>query len=312
MEDLVKQRLENQAFAATVIGSGTSGLMVHDWISLLVKQLGGYIGDVVVGGGDDAVLRTVIARQGGESQGVDIVPTVMKAFNDRLSSMRNPAASEVVVGIASMLRRFNSAGGLLECSMTGCEFAFDFVRGRHMVTLDGDLMAMHVHGRTVTGRVFDSASSVLSVYPDGACELSDGSSLSFVDVSKDEPHVPGGEIASPERPTAPRTALVDRIMKSRAGSLAGPEPTGMVISKGEDGRVMIALRLEPKEGGLSVRFLPTAVQLLLDGRVEAQSGFERLDTVLEWLQAGTVEVCRIGDAGGMDWAKVPVEIRASA
>ena len=314
MDDLVKQRLENQAFMASVVGSGTPGLTVAEWIELLVAKVGGFIGDVLIGPEAEPV-RTVVALSEPPfpevSEGSDLVPSVMGALNHRLSTIRDASVAETLGGMAAMLRRLYSAGGTLECSMAGNGFALDFVRGRHMVSGGGRLLAMHVHGRTVLGSYYDPGSAVVAVHPDGSCELENGGNRPFAQVSDEESGVATEEIAVPSRPTMPKTPLADRIMKSRAGSLEGPVPAGMLVTRGEDGKAMLVLKSQAEPGKLSVRFLPTAVQVLVDDKVSAQSGFDDLGSVLEWLEDGSIEVCRISE-GGMDWTKAPVVIRASA
>nr|WP_250807248.1 hypothetical protein [Neorhizobium tomejilense] len=314
MEDLVKERLENQAFMARVLRTSGEGLTVAEWIEFVSAIVTGYIGDVLVGQEDEA-LRVVLADQekGSPSPdtGSDLVPTVLEAINFKLAEMSDPNTVETVAETVRMLRRLFSAGAYLECQMAGEGFALDFVRGRHTVTADGELLAMHVHGKTVMGNALDDASNVLSVGADGFCLLLDGTRRAFDELAFAEEAVKAGNIGTPPRLAVPKSPLVDRIMRSRAGSVEGPSPVAMIVSRGEDGRVMVALKSKIEDGKVSVRFLPAAVQVMVDGKVSAQSGFDEVPTVLGWLVDGAVEVLRM-DGDKTELTRAQVEIRTSA
>jgi hypothetical protein len=312
----VMERLENQAMMAAVVRTGGPGISVAEWIEFLAKTVSGYVGDVYFGI-ETEPWRVVLATADGElfapnEQGVDLSETVVGALNAKLSEIRDLEAGATLGEIVTLLRSRFCAGGALECSVAGEGVALDFVRGRHMISHGRNLMALHVHGLTAVGTYYSQKARVVSVYPDGMCELKDGSRVPFSDVAEAEDVKKGdGSISVPQRQSAAMSPLAARIARSSAGSMRGPEPTGMILSRGEDRRLMLALKMELPKGKLSVRFLPSAVQLLVDGEVVAQSGFGDVAEILGWLDDSTVEVCAIND-GDVKWSKAAVEIRTSA
>ncbi len=314
MEDAVKERLENQAFMATVMVTGGEGMTVAAWLEILLSGVGGFIGDILFSPeGEDVRVVLAAAEPPFEPPATvgDIVPTVLSAANGHVASIRDRGVAAHLPGVANFLRKKYAAGGMLECSMTGCGLALDFVRGRHMVTSGAETLALHVHGKTVVGRRFDSSSDVVKINPDGTCELADGDVVPMEKRAKNETPVEGGAFEGGEGAVQQRSPLAERIMRSSAGSLMGPEPTAMVFSRGEDGRVMVVVKTPSANGGLTVRFIPKAVQILQGGTVVAQTGFEEVSTVLGWLLDGSVEVLRVSADGKLDLSRASVEIRAS-
>ncbi|MDW9481225.1 hypothetical protein GOB57_21510 [Sinorhizobium meliloti] len=315
MDGEVKERLENQAFMATVVRTGGPGLGVAEWMDFVATSVGGYIGDVYFGA-DSEPWRVVLALSeepfSATEKGADIPSSVAGALSVRLSEIKDTVAAVSLGEIANVLRARYLAGGALECSVAGEGVSLDFARGRHMVASGRHLMALFVHGMTVLGTYYDPKATVVSVSPDGSCELVNGSKVPFATIG--EPEASREElvaIAVPQRHQPSLSPLAARIARSSAGSMRGPEPTGMILSRGEDGRVMLALNGELPEGKIAVRFLPAAVQLIVDGELAAQSGFGEVAEILGWLDDSSVEVCVI--AGGVArWSKAAVEIRTSA
>jgi hypothetical protein len=314
MEDIVKARLENHAFMATVLRTTGPGMSAAAWLEFVADTVDAFIGDVVVGAESESY-RVVLARRETisvfEKTGGDLAPTVIEAINFRLAEIGDRRSLETATELVRMLRRLQSTGEYLECQINGGGFALDFVRGRHSVSVGGRLLAYHVHGATVMGHAFDDGSSVRTVSAEGDCLMLDGSARPFADLAFPEKASVGGEVGKPSKREKPASPLVERIMRANAGSPDGPSPTGMIISKGEDGRVMIALEAAHAPGRLSVRFLPAAVQIISDGTLVAQSGFDGVTRVLGWLVDGVVEVLRL-DGGKVDLSRAAVEIRTSA
>ncbi|MCS4089028.1 hypothetical protein [Rhizobium sp. BK176] len=316
MDGDVRERLENQAMMAAVVRTGGPGIGVAEWMEFLAANVGGYVGDVYFGI-ESEPWRVVLALADGglftpNDQGVDLTEKVAGALNAKLSEIRDTEAAATLGEIVALLRSRFSAGGALECSVAGEGVALDFTRGRHMVSHGRNLMALHVHGLTALGTYYSPKAVVVSVYPDGMCELRDGSRIPFSDIAEPEDAKKGeAAVDVPQRQQASMSRLAARIARSSAGSMQGPEPTGMIVSRGEDRRLMLALKTELPKGKLLVRFLPSAVQLLVDGEVVAQSGFGEVAEILGWLDDSTVEVCAIND-GAVKWSKAAVEIRTSA
>ncbi|MBY3155552.1 hypothetical protein HFO56_24815 [Rhizobium laguerreae] len=315
MDGAVKERLENQAFMATVVRTGGPGIGVAEWMEFVATSVRGYIGDVLFDI-DSEPWRVVLALSDGplapNEQGADLPVSVAGALNARLAEIKDIEAGATLGEIAALLRSRFLAGGALECSVAADGVSLDFTRGRHMISDGRNLMALHVHGMTALGTSYSPQAVVVSVYPDGICELRDGSRIPFSEVGEVEEGKKGDvAIAVPQRQQAALSPLAARIARSSAGSMQGPEPTGMILSRGEDGRVMLVLKTELPKGKLSVRFLPAAIQLVVDGDVAAQSGFGEVAEILGWLEDSTVEVCVIND-GDAKWSKAAVEIRTSA
>jgi hypothetical protein len=315
MDGEVRERIENQAFMATVVRTGGSGISVAEWMEFVVTSVGGYIGDVFFDA-ESEPWRVVLvhAEEAGEpnNKGADIPVKVAAALDVRLSEIKDVEIAATLGEVATLMRRRYLAGGALECSVVGEGVSLDFARGRHMVANGRYLLALFAHGMTVVGTYFDTKASVVSVYPDGNCEMVDGSRVPFVAVGQVEDGWDRNfKIAVPPRNPSTLSPLAARIARSSAGSMQGPEPTGMILSRGEDGRVMLALKGRLPEGKMTVRFLPSAVQLIIDGEVVAQSGFGEVAEILGWLDDGTMEFCVIsGDV--VRWGKAAVEIRTSA
>lgn len=316
MDGEVRERLENQAMMATVVRTGGPGIGLAEWMEFLASNVGGYVGDVHFGI-ESEPWRVVLAFADGgpftpSGQGADLTEKVVGALNAKLAEIRDIEAGATLGEIVTLLRSRYSAGGALECSVAGEGVALDFVRGRHMVSHGRNLMALHVHGLTALGTFYSHKAMVVSVYPDGMCELKDGSRIPFSDIGEPEEAAKGDvAISVPQRQQGTMSPLAARIARSSAGSMQGPEPTGMILSRGEDKRLMLALKKELPKGKLSVRFLPAAVQLVVDGEVAAQSGFGEVAEILGWLEDSTVEVCALED-GIAKWSKAAVEIRTSA
>lgn len=315
MEGEVKERLENQAFMATVVRTGGPGIGVAEWMEFVATSVGGYIGDVLFGA-ESEPWRVVLALSEEPSddaaKGADLPVRVAAALSARLSEIKDMEAAASLGEIASLMRSRYLAGGALECSVVGEGVSLDFARGRHMVANGRHLLALFVHGMTVLGTYYDAKATVVSVYPDGNCEMVDGSRVPFSAIAEVECGWDKDvKIGVPQRHHATLSPLAARIARSSAGSMRGPEPTGMILSRGEDGRVMLVLKGELPEGKLSVRFLPAAVQLIVDGELAAQSGFGEVAEILGWLDDGSVEVCVIS-GGVARWGKAAVEIRTSA
>jgi hypothetical protein len=315
MDGEVKERLENQAFMATVVRTGGPGIGVAEWMDFVAKTVGGYIGDVIFGV-DSEPWRVVLAlaeEPFPETQkGADIPARVADALSARLLEIKDVEAAASLGEIAALMRKHYLAGGALECSVAGEGVSLDFARGRHMVANGRHLLALFVHGMTVVGSYFDPKATVVSIYPDGNCELVDGSRVPFSAVGLPEAGWDQvGVVDVPQRHPPVLSPLAARIARSSAGSMRGPEPTGMILSRGEDGRVMLAVKGEMPAGKMSVRFLPAAVQLIVDGGLVAQSGFGDVAEILGWLDDSSVEVCVIS-SGGARWGKAAVEIRTSA
>lgn len=315
MDGDVKERLENQAFMATVVRTGGPGIGVAEWMDFVATSVGGYIGDVLFGA-DSEPWRVVLALSeepfSATEKGADIPARVTGALNARLSEIKDVEVAASLGEVASLMRKRYLAGGALECSVAGEGVSLDFARGRHMVANGRHLLALFVHGMSVMGTYYDPKATVVSVYPDGNCELVDGSRVPFSAVGVAEA---GGDevgvVDVPQRQQTVLSPLAARIARSSAGSMRGPEPTGMILSRGEDGRVMLALKGDLPEGKVSVRFLPAAVQLIVDGELTAQSGFGEVAEILGWLDDSSVEVCVIS-GGKARWSKAAVEIRTSA
>lgn len=315
MDGDVKERLENQAFMATVVRTGGPGIGVAEWMDFVATSVGGYIGDVLFGA-DSEPWRVVLALSeepfDATEKGADIPARVAGALNARLSEIKEVEVGASLGEIAALMRTRYLAGGALECSVAGEGVSLDFARGRHMIANGRHLMALFVHGMTVMGTYYDPKATVVSVYPDGNCELVDGSRVPFSAVGVAEAGWDEvGVVDVPQRQQAALSPLAARIARSTAGSMRGPEPTGMILSRGEDGRVMLALKGELPEGKMSVRFLPAAVQLIVDGELTAQSGFGEVAEILGWLDDSSMEVCVIS-GGKARWSKAAVEIRTSA
>lgn len=315
MDGDVKERLENQAFMATVVRTAGPGISVAQWIDFVASAVGGYIGDVLFGV-DSEPWRVVLALSeepfDTADKGADIPARVADALSARLSEIKEIEVAASFGEVAALMRKRYLAGGALECSVVGEGVSLDFARGRHMVANGRHLLALFVHGMTVMGTYYDPKATVVSVYPDGTCELVDGSRVPFSAVGVAEAKWDEvGVVDVPQRQQTVLSPLAARIARSTAGSMRGPEPTGMILSRGEDGRVMLALNGEPPEGKMSVRFLPAAVQLTIDGELIAQSGFGEVAEVLGWLDDSSMEVCVIS-GGKTHWSKAAVEIRTSA
>jgi hypothetical protein len=313
MNGEVKERLENQAFMATVIRTGGPGIGVAEWIEFVAAAVGGYIGDVIFGM-ESEPWRVVLGLSNDlrtpDIKGADLTLQVLGALNARLAEIRDIEAAACLGEIAELLRSRFLAGAALECSVAGEGVSLDFIRGRHMVCHGRHLMALFVHGLTALGTYYSPRARVVSVYPDGNCGLVDGTRVSFSAVG--EPDGGGGGVIDvPQRQRPALTPLASRIARSSAGSMQGPQPTGMILSRGEDGRVMLVLKADLPIGKLSVRFLPAAVQLIVDGGLAAQSGFGDVAEILGWLDDSSVEVCVIS-GGDVRWSKAVVEIRTSA
>lgn len=315
MDEAVKERLENQAFLAKFVRTPGAGLGVAEWIEFVASSVGGFIGDFVHGAEYEA-WRVVTAKTDVHftvaEAGSDIPDRVIGALNERLSEINDAEASSALGDIIITLRRQFLAGGVVESSINGEGISIDFCRGRHLITKGRNLMALHVHGKSLLGIAYDPASKVVSVNHDGNCEMIDGSWASFSALGVAE----GNEgkvvpISVPPREATELTPLAARIARSSAGSLQGPSPTGLVISKGEDGRVMIALKGDIPDGKAVVRFLPSAVQIMVNGEVGAQSGFDDVAEILGWLDDNVVEVLDITE-GGPRIRRASVEIRTSA
>jgi hypothetical protein len=316
MDGEVRERLENQAMMATVVRTGGPGIGVAEWMEFLAANVGGYVGDVHFGIESEPWRVVLASADGGpftpDEQGVDLTSNVAGALNAKLAEIRDVEVGATLGEIVTLLRSRFSAGGALECSVAGEGVALDFVRGRHMISHGRNLMALHVHGLTALGTFYSPKAAVVSVYPDGMCELKDGSRIPFSQIGEAEEAAKGEvTISVPQRQQLAMSPLAARIARSSAGSMQGPEPTGMILSRGEDRRLMLALKKEFPKGKLLVRFLPSAVQLLVDGEVVAQSGFGDVAEILGWLDDSTVEVCAIND-GAAKWSKAAVEIRTSA
>lgn len=184
-----KERLENQAFMATVVRTIGPGISVAEWIDFLVKHVNGYIGDVVFGL-ESEPWRVVFAvdddPDAGLNSGSDIPVKVSAALSARLCEIHEPDASVTIGEIIELFRSRYVAGGVVECSVTGEGISLDFARGRHMVSSGRHLLALFVHGLTVTGTYFDPRATVVSVYPEGICEMVDGSKRPFSAVAEPE------------------------------------------------------------------------------------------------------------------------------
>jgi hypothetical protein len=222
---------------------------------------------------------------------------------------RDPAVADELFGVLMALRANWRRGGMLEAALQGDGMAIDFVRGRHHVDREGLLAAYHVHGRTVVGRALDPRSPVLAVGADGNCALADGSPVPFAQLSAEHaPGSPSPELAKPAHEKRPSGMLANRIKRSVAGSISGPDPAGMLVSKGEDGSVALVAGVAV-EGTASVRFLPFAVQIAADGEVVAQTDCDCVEEILGWLSSGRIAVVALrGEALAVRQATA--EIRA--
>lgn len=316
MEDDLKERLENQAFMTNFVRTPGEGIGVAEWVDFVSASVGGFIGDVQMGRHAEP-WRIVIAMShppfDPRPEASDIHPAVVAAFNRRLAEIGDREQAEALSGLARLLRSRFSTGGTVECSLAAAGASLDFSRGRHLVNRGRELLAIHVHGRLLLGRATDPASPVAALLPDGNCVTADGMRVPFSVLSApSQSWSDDVAIEVPARTQAARGTLAERIARSTAGSPAGPAPSALIVSRGEDGRVMLALKGDPGiNGKFAVRLLPSAIQVAADGKVIAQSAYDDVAGIAEWLDGAGMEICLLGDDRAV-LRRSAVEIRTSA
>jgi hypothetical protein len=287
--------LERHAFGAQVIKIGSDGPKVSDWLGFAAGRLGGYVGDILVGG---SRLRIAAARGSiAAHDGCAVPDAVNRVFERRLDEIArgDPLSACVVGDVAAWLEAFHGAGGAYECSMAGLGLHFDFCRSRHGVDLAAGFGALHVHGRTVVGLAADPSSPVRSVDAQAGVTMTGGglvplSAMESGTATWALPSLAVSEGGGGMRETD-LGAIRDRILKLSAGDIDGPVPRGMLLSKSAPGDVLALVDIDFGRD-VSIKAGGGRLSLKGEGATLLQTRYAG-STVVEWLRGADVRVVRI-------------------
>ena len=274
-----REILENHAFMANVIKIGSYGVEFHQWIRYLNDEIGGFIGDVKLsplGGYYRVVMAAEDTKHQEQIMGGDVPQKMVARLNDKFSRLEDDNEAFRLSSLVKELRDGWLKGDKLECSIAGDELELDFVRGRHVLKNTQMLEALHVHGLTLIGETSNPDMIIENVSEQGVCMYADGRQVPFKTVAEIDyeaiiaPSV-GLNVHGVKRGVYEQIAKL--VVRNSFKKLNGPEPSGILISSGEDGNLMIVGDLSKGhiEGDLSVKFLPKSIQIFAGKEIIAQA-----------------------------------------
>lgn len=301
------EALENHAFMARLFKVGGRGVEAVDWVSYLVGRLGGFIGDIGDSPGDPLNRLAVALSPSALGKGVDLPPSIVRGLREEVLAELPEERARVLLSLIGYLRGLWKEGRVEECSISGENVSFDFVRGRHLFNVGRRIGAIHVHGMTVSGD-----RKLVSVGQDGICRYADGSKRLFVDVARPENAEHPGDTRSIRLPAPGHirdARLATRVANTMAGG-AGPDAKGMLFSVGEDGEPMIVAAFADAKSPI-VRFTPSGIRIIDGDRVLARSECASVASLTARLRGREIALARLGPKG-VSIVRSPTEIRTSA
>lgn len=310
MAALTADILENHGFMANVIKVGAGGPSVSSWIGRVVSAVGGFVGDIRLAEDAGPVRVAVALDRDARRAGENLDPLVLSALNRLLAGMADRSAARELRSLVAALREIWRAEPAFECSVDGFGLSLDFVRARHRVDFGPLPGVLYVHGRTIVGRGFDPVSPLVEIAPDGSCRLADGSVAHAGTLARSDHEVEPEELVEIAEDAA-AGGLTARILRARAGSVSGPAPGGCLVSRGEDGGVLVVAAMEATVAPLALRLLPASLQVVSGGAVVFQSECRAAAEIAGWTAGRRVSVVCLHDAAA-EVASASVEIRTAA